>query len=212
MLAPWKKSFDKPRQHIEKHSHYFADKGPSSQSYGFSSSHAWMWELDYKQSWAPKNWCFWTVVMEKILESLLDCKEIKSVNPKGNQSWIFIGRTDPEAESPILWPPNAENWLIGKDSDAGKDWRQDEKGMKYDEMVGWHHRLDGWVWASFRSWRRTGKSGVLQSMGSQRVRHDWAIEPNRLCSQPYTPAMSSDGKYSRKLTLTSDRAMSHKAI
>ena len=108
----------------------------------FSSSHVWMWELDHKESWAPKNWCFWTVVLEKTLESPLDCKEIKPVNPKRNQSWIFIGETDGEAEAPNLWPLD-KNWLIGKDPDAGKDWRQEEKGMTEDEMVGWHHRFDG---------------------------------------------------------------------
>ena len=107
---------------------YFTNKGASSQSYGFSSSHVWMWELGYKESWALKNWCFWTVVLEKTLESLLDSKKIKTVNPKGNQSWIFIGRTD--AEAPILWPPDGKNWLIWKDPDAGKDWRQEEKGMR----------------------------------------------------------------------------------
>ena len=109
----------------------------------FSSSHVWMWELDYKESWVLKNWCFWTVVLEKTLESPLDCKEIQPVHPKGNQSWIFIGRTDAEAETTILWPPDAKNWLIGKDPDAGKDWRQEEKGTSEDEMVGWHHRLYG---------------------------------------------------------------------
>ena len=145
MLAPWKKSFDQAREHIEKQRHYFANKCLSSQSYGFSSSQVLMWELDYKQSWRLKNGCFWTVVLEKTLESPLNCKEIKSVNPKGNQSWIFIGRTDAEAETPILWPPDVKNWLIGKDPDAGKDWRQEEKGVTEDEMVGWHHRLDGWV-------------------------------------------------------------------
>ena len=123
--------------------HYFANKGQSSQGYGFSSSHVWMWELDYKESWVSKNWCFWTVVLEKTLESPLDCKEIQSVHPKGNQSWLFIGRTDAEAESLILWPPDAKNWLIGKDPDAGKDWRQEEKGTTEDEMVGWHHRHNG---------------------------------------------------------------------
>ena len=112
-------------------------------SYGFSSSQVWMWELDYKQSWAPKNWCFWTVVLEKSLESPLDCKEIQPVHPKGDQSWIFIGRTDAEAETPILWPPDVKKWLIGKDPDAGKDWRWEEKGMTKDEMVGWHHQLNG---------------------------------------------------------------------
>ena len=142
-FAPWKKSYDQHRQHIKKQRHYFSDKGPSSQSYGFSSSHVWMWELDYKQSWAPKNWCFWTVVLEKTLESLLDCKEIKPVNPKGNQSWIFTGRTDAETETPILWPPNVKNWLIWKDPDTGKNWRQEKKGMTEDEMVGWNHWLDG---------------------------------------------------------------------
>ena len=101
----------------------------------FSSSHIWMWELNYKESWAPKNWCFWTVVLEKTLESPLDCKEIQPVHPKGNQSWIFIGRTDAKAETPILWPPDAKNWLIGKDPDAGRDLRQKEKGMAEDEMV-----------------------------------------------------------------------------
>ena len=142
MLAPWKKSCDQPRQHIQKQRHYFANKGLSTQSYGFSSSHVWMWELDYKESWPPKNWCFRTIVLEKTLESPLDCMEIQPVNPKGNQSLIIIGRTDAEAEIPILWPPDAKNWFIGKDSDVGKDWRQ-EKGPKEDKVVGWHHRLDG---------------------------------------------------------------------
>ena len=118
-------------------------QGLSSQSYGFSSSHVWMWELDHKESWVPKNWCFWTVVLEKTLESPLDCKESQPVNPKGNQSWIFIGRTDAEAETLILWLPDVKNWLIWKDPDAGKDWRWEEKGMTEDEMVGWHHWLDG---------------------------------------------------------------------
>ena len=115
---------------------YFADKGPFSQSYGFSSSHVWMWELDYKESWAPKNWCFWTVVLEKTLESPLDSKEIQPVNPKGNQSWIFTRSTDAEAETPILRLPDAKNWLIGKDPDARKEWNLEEKGMTDDEMVG----------------------------------------------------------------------------
>ena len=114
----------------------------SSQSYDFSSGHVWMWELDYKESWVLKDWCFWTVVLEKTLGSPLACKAIKPVNPKGNQSWIFIGRTDIEAETAILWPSDVKNWLICKDPDAGKDWRQ-EKGMTEDDMVGWHHQLDG---------------------------------------------------------------------
>ena len=127
-VAPWKKSYDQPRQHIKKQRHYFANKGPSSQNYSFSSSHVWMLELDYIESWVPKNWWFWTVVLNKTVESPLDCKEIQPVHPKGNQSWIFIGRTDAEAETPILWQPDAKNWLIEKDTDAGKDWRQEEKG------------------------------------------------------------------------------------
>ena len=122
---------------------YFSNKGPSSQSYGFSSSHVWMWQLDYKESWVPKSWWFWMVVLEKTLESPLDCKKIKPVNPKGNQPWIFIGGTDAEAETPILWPPDEKSWLIWKDPDAGKDWRWQEKGMTEDEMVGWHHQLIG---------------------------------------------------------------------
>ena len=143
MLAPWKKSYDQPRQHIQKQRHYFANTGPSSQSYGFFSSHVWMWELDYKESWAPKNWCFWTVELEKTLKSPSDSKEIQPVHSKGNQSWIFIGRTDAETETPILWPPDAKNWLIGKDPDSEKDRRLEEKGTAEVEMVGWHHRLDG---------------------------------------------------------------------
>ena len=102
-----------------------------------------MWELDYKASWVLKNWCFWTVVLEKTLEHPLDCKAIKLGNPKGNQSWMFIGRTDTEAEAPIIWPPDAKNWFIGTDSDTAEDWRQEEKGTTEDEIVGWHHRLDG---------------------------------------------------------------------
>ena len=121
----------------------FANKGPSSQSYGFSSSHVWMWELDCEESWAPKNWCFWTVVLENTLESPLDCKEIQPVHSKGDGSWVFIGRTDAEAETPILWPPHGKSWLIGKYSDAGRDCGQEEKGTTEDEMAGWHHRLNG---------------------------------------------------------------------
>ena len=143
MSAPWKKSYYKPRQHIKKQRHYFADKGLSSKSYGFSNSHVWMWELDLKADWELKNWCFWTVVLKKTLGSPLDCKEIKPVNPKGNQSWVFIGRAEAEAEAPILWLPDAKSWLIGKDPDARKAWRQEEKWTTEDGMVGWHHWLDG---------------------------------------------------------------------
>ena len=119
------------------------NKGPSSQGYGFSSGHVWMWELDYKGSWAPKNWCFCTVVLEKTLESPLDCKEIQPVHPKGEQSWVFIGRTDVEAETPMLQPPDVKSWLIWENPDAGKDWGQEEKRMTEDKMVGWHHQLNG---------------------------------------------------------------------
>ena len=136
-------SYDKPRQYVKKQRYHFANKGPCSQSYGFSSSHVWMWQLDGEESWAPKTWCFWTVVLEKTLESPSDCKEIQPVHLKGDQSWVFIGRTDAEAKTPVLWPPHVKSWLIGKDTDVGRDWGQEEKGMTEDEMAGWHHRLDG---------------------------------------------------------------------
>ena len=238
MLAPWKKSYDQPRQYIKKQT-LFCPQSPSSQSYSFSSGHVWLRELHYKESWALKNWCFWTVVLEKTLESPLDCKEIQPVHPKGDQSWIFIGRTDAEAETPILWPPDGKSWLIWKDPDVGRDWGQEEKGMTEDEMAGWHHWLDGresewtpgvgdgqgglaccgpwghkeldtterlnnppvskgnpgmrpsssqsyrgldgwmasltrwtWVWVTSGSWWWTGRAGVLQFIGSQRVGHD----------------------------------------
>ena len=122
MLAPWKKRYDQPT---------------------FFSNCVWMWEMDHKEGWAPNNWYFWTVMLEETPESPLDCKEIKPVNPKGSQSWIFIGRTDAEAEALILWPPDAKSWLTGKECDAGKDWRQKEKRAAEDEMVGWHHQLNG---------------------------------------------------------------------
>ena len=143
MFALWKKSYDQPRQHIKKQRHHFADEGPYSQSDGFSSSHAWMWELEQKESWEQKNWCFWTVVLEKTLKSLLDSTVIKPINSKGNQPWLFTGRTDAEAETLTLQPPDAKNWLIWKDPDSGKDWRQEEKGMTEDEMVEWYHWLNG---------------------------------------------------------------------
>ena len=142
MLTPWKKSYDQPRYHIQKQRHYFANKGLSSQGYGFSCGHVWMWELGC-EGWVPKNWCFWTVGLEKTLESPLDCKEIKPVHSQGNQSWIFIRRPDAEAETPIFWPPHVKSWLIGKDPDAGRDWGQEEKGTTEDEMAGWQYRLDG---------------------------------------------------------------------
>ena len=161
MLAPWKKSYDQPIQHIKNQRHYFANKSSARQSYGFSCSHVWIWNLAYKESWAPKNWCFWTVLLEKTLESPLDCKEIQPVHSEGHQSWIFIVRTDVEAETPILWPPDAKNLLNGKEPDAGKDWRQ-EKAMREDEMVGWHHQelvMDREAWHAAvhgiaKSWTR----------------------------------------------------------
>ena len=149
-LAPWKKIMTNLDSILKSRDITWPTSRPSkgqqrptSQSYGFSSSHVWMWELDYKESWVPKNWCFWTVVLEKTLESPLDCKEVQPVYPEGNQSWIFIERTDDEADIPILWPSDAKNWLIGKDPDAGKDWRWEKKGTTEDEMVGWHHLLNG---------------------------------------------------------------------
>ena len=153
MLAPWKKSFEQSRQHIKKQRHYFADKGAFSQSYGFSSSHVWMCELDHKESWVPKTWCFETVVLEKILESPLDCKEIQPVNPKGNHPWIFIRRTDAEAEALIFWPPDEKNWLTGKDPDAGKDWRQEKE------------TTDDWI-ASLTLYEFEQTSGVGDRQGS----------------------------------------------
>ena len=123
--------------------HYFVNKGPSSQGHGFPSGHVWMWELDSEESWAPKNWCFWTVVLEKTLESPLDCKEIQPVHSKGNQSWVFIGKTDVEAEAPVPWPPDAKHWLIWNDPDAGKAWGQEELGMTEDEMVWCYHWFSG---------------------------------------------------------------------
>ena len=161
---------------MKKQRHYFANKGLSRQGYDFSSGHVWMWELDYKESWGPTNWCFWTMVLEKTLESPLDCKEIHPVHPKGDQSGIYIGRADVEAKTPVLWPPHAKSWLIGKDPDAGRDWGQEEKGMTEDD--GWMASLTWCTWlrVNSRSWWWTGRPGVLQFMGSQRVRHNWATE------------------------------------
>ena len=134
-------SYDQPRPHIKKQRHYFTNKGPSSQSYGFPSSHVWMWELGPKESWVLKNWCFQIVALKKTLKESLGQQGDQIVNPKGNKLWIFIGRMDAEAEAPILWPSDVKSWLNGKDPDAGKDWGQEEKGITQDEMVGWHHWL-----------------------------------------------------------------------
>ena len=176
MLTPWKESYGQPRQHFKKQNHYFVNKSLSSQGYGFSSGHVWMWELDYKESWALKNWCFWTVVLEKTLESPLDYKEIQPVHPKGDQSRVFIGRTDIEAEILTIWPPYAKSWLTGKDRDAGKDWGQEEKGTTEDEMVGWHHRFNGHGF-----WWTPGVGDGQEDLAccgswGRRVRHDWATE------------------------------------
>ena len=168
MLASWKKGYDQPKPHIKKQRHYFADKGPSSQRYGFSSSHVWMWELDHKESRALKNWCFWTVVLEKTLESLLDCKEIQPVNPKGNQSWIFIGKTDAKAETPILWPSDAKNWLIRKNPDAGKRLKAGGEG----DNRGW----DGWM-ASQTQWHEFEQApGDGEGQGSLACCSPWGCK------------------------------------
>ena len=178
--AAWKESYNQPRQHIKKQRHHFPNKVRIVKAMIFSSSHVRMWELDHKESWVLKNWCFRTVVLEKTLESPLDSKEIRPVNPKRNQPWLFLGRTDPEAL--ILWTPDTKSWLIGKDCDAGKDWGQEEKGNDR----GWDSWMASvtqrtWVWANSRRWWRMGKPGMLQSIGSQRVRCNLVTEQQVLC-------------------------------
>ena len=172
MLTPWKESYDQPRQHMKKQRHYFVNKGLSSQGYGFSSSHVWMWELDYKESWAQKNWCFWTLVLEKTLESPLDCKEIQPVYPKGDQSWVFIGRPDAETETPILWLADSlkRPWC----------WERLRAGGEGGNR-GWDGWMASptqftWVWVDSGSWWWTGRHGVLWFTGLQRVGHDWVNE------------------------------------
>ena len=182
MLTPWKESYDRPRQHIKKQRHYFVNKGRSSQSYGFSSGHVWMWELDHKESW-ELNWHFWTVVLEKTLASPFDCQEIQPVHPK-DQSWVFIGRTEAEAETPILWPPDVKSWLIGKGLWC---WESLKAGGEGDDR-GWNDWMASptqwtWVWVNSGSWWWTGKPGVLRFMGLQRVGHDWATELNWACDE-----------------------------
>ena len=174
------KSYDQPGQHIKKQKHYFANKGPSSQSYGFSSDHVWMWDLDYKERWVPKNWYFWTVVMEKTLESPLDCEEIQPAHPKRNQSWILIARTDVEAETPVFWPPDAKNRLIWKTLILGKiegGRRRGKQRMKWlDGIV----NSNGMSLSKTRNWWWTGRPGMLQSMKWQRLGHNWVTELNRM--------------------------------
>ena len=182
-LAPWKESYDKSWQHIKKQRHHFANKGPYHWSYSFSSSHVWMWKLVHKEGWELKNLYFWIVVLEKTLGSPLDCKEIKPVNPKVNQPWKLIGRTD--AEAPILWPPDAKNWLIGKDPDAGKDWGQKEKGVTEDEMVGWHHGLNEHEFEqTLGDCERQGSLSCCSPCG-HKVRHGIATEQHPTISLIY---------------------------
>ena len=159
----------------KKQRRYFANKGAFSQSYGFSSSHVWMWELDNKKGWALKNWCFQTVVLEKTLDGPLDSKEIKPVNRKGNKHWIFIGRTDVEAEALVLWPPDVKNWLLGKNLDAGKDWMWEEMGTTEDEIIGWHHQLNAYEFEKTLG-DGEGQGSLACCMGSQRVRHNLAMK------------------------------------
>ena len=173
-------SYDNLRQWIKKQIHHFAIKDLYSQSYIFSSSHVWIWKLDHKEGWALQNGCFWTVVPEKTLESSLDSMEIKPVNPKGNQPWVFIGRTDAKVEAPILRPPDVKHGLIWKDPDSGKDWEQEEKRAAEDVMVGWHHWLNGHEFEQTPGEWRTENTGVLQSMGSQRVGHNLATEQQQI--------------------------------
>ena len=150
---------------LKKQRHYFANKGPSGQGYGFSRGHVWMWELGCEESWVPKNWCFWAMVLDKTLESPLDCKEIQPVHPEGDKSRVFIGRTDTEAETPILWPPHGKSWLIGKYPDSGRDWGQEEKGTIEDEMAGWHHHSMGMILSKLRELVTDREPGVLQLWG-----------------------------------------------
>ena len=197
-LLPWNKKTLLGRKAMRnldsvlKSRHYFAYKGPSSQSYDFSSSHVWMWELDHEKCWMPKNWCFWTVVLET-LESPLDCKEIKPVKPKGNQSWIFLGRTDAETETPILWTPDAKTWLIRKDPDAGTYWRQEEKGTTEDQMVGWHHQLNGHEFEQAPGDGEGQGSVACCTPSGCRVGHNWATErqqPRALHIQKASPVVN----------------------
>ena len=178
MFAPCKKSYDKSRQHIKKQRHYFANKGPSSQGYGFSSGHVWMWKLDCKETWALKNSCFWTVVLEKTLESPLDCKEIQPVHRKGDQSWVFTGRTNVEAGTSILWPPDVKSWFIWKNPDAGKDLKAggegDDKGWD-----GWMASPTQWTWVWVNSGVGDGQGGLVCCRSRGRKELDMTAWLNR---------------------------------
>ena len=207
MLAPRKESYDQSKQHIKKQRHYFANKGPSSQGYGFSSGQVWMWELDYKESWAPKNWCFWTVVLEKTLESPLDCKEIQPDHPKGDQSWVFIGRTNVEAETPILWPSD-----YGELTHRKRPWCWERlKAREEGDDRGW----DGWmasptqwtrVWVDSGSWWWIGRPGVLRFLGSQSIRQDWETELNWTELNWAWPHPSEQGSVSPTVSLSHQEA------
>ena len=206
MLAPWKESYNQPKQHIKKQRHYFANKGPASQSYGFSSSHVWMWELDYKESWAPKNWHFCTMVLEKTLESPLDCKETQPVHPKGDQYWIFIGRTDAEAENSntlATWCKEMTHWK------RPWCWERLKAGTEGDDR-GWDGWMASptqwtWVWVSSRSWWWTGKPGVLWFMGSQRIGHNWGTELKNRYKWTYLQKNSWLANVENKLIVSRDK-------
>ena len=176
MLTPWKESYDQARQHIQKQRHYFTNKGPSSQGYDFSSGHVWMWELDYKESWVPRNWCFWTVVLEKTLESSLDCKEIQPVHSEGDHPWDFFERNDAKAETPVLWPPHVKmtHWKrLWCWEGLGARGEGDDRGWD-----GWMASLTRWrwVWVNSGSWWWIGSPGVLRFIGSQKVGHNWVTD------------------------------------
>ena len=192
MLAPWKKSYDQHIQHIKKQRHYFANKGPSSQSYGFSSSHVWMWELDHTESWAPKNWCFWTVVLEKTLESSLECKEIQPVHPKGDQSWIFTGRTDAEAETPnfghLMWRTDSleKTLMLGKIEGSRRRGQQRMRGMS--SPTRWT-----WVWVGSRSWWWTGKPDKCSPWGRKESDMTERLNWTELMANDYTNGQYKSG-------------------
>ena len=196
---------------IKKQRHHFTNKGLFCQCYDFPNSHVWLWELDHKEGWVPKNWCFWTVVLEKTLESPLDCKDIKPVHPKGNQPWIFIGRTGAKAEPPILWPPDAKNWLMGKDPDAGRDWGEEEKGKRRG-WDGWMASRTQWTWVWVTPWVRDGQGGLsCCSSWGRRVVHNWVTEQDVMLEWPcfcLNPLWSVTSSMSCEITITHCRGES----